>query len=83
MRKHFQLEATIVPEQQTLDGSVAAAAKLTEIHSDAKEKIEKAQETHKRYFDRKRTAPDYIIGNKVYVNNPKRINRKGDKLAQR
>lgn len=75
--------ATTSSEQDQLDMRVAAAAKMVEIHTDAKEEIQQSHKRQKKYFDRKRQGPTYKAGDKVYVNNPKRINRKGDKLARR
>lgn len=69
--------------QDSLDLRVSTAAQMLHVHSDAKEKIETAQKGQKKYYDKRREPPTYRVGDKVLINNPKRINRKGDKLVRR
>lgn len=75
--------STVSDEQTLLNNRAAVAARMVHIHEDAKERIEESQVTNKKYYDQKYKFPRYSVGDKVYINNPRRINRKGDKLTRR
>ena len=48
---------------------VEATLKLFNCHTEAKDNIEEAQSTHKKYYDAKHLPPCYKIGDKVLLNN--------------
>ena len=62
---------------------VETTLKLFNCHTKAKDNIEEAQSTHKKYYDAKYLPPCYKVGDKVLVNNARRKQRLGDKLTSR
>ena len=51
---------------------VEATLKLFNCHTEAKDNIEEAQSTHKKYYDTKHLPPFYKVGDKVLLNNARR-----------
>ena len=66
-----------------LDTPCEATSKLFNCHTEAKDNIEEAQSTHKKYYDAKHLPPRYKVGDKVLLNNARRKQRLGDKLTPR
>ena len=62
---------------------VEATSKLFNCHTEAKDNIEEAKSTHKKYYDAKHLPPCYKVGDKVLLNNARRKQRLGDKLTPR
>ena len=72
-----------VDEQVALDARVEAALGLFKHQQDAQTTNQAAQKTHKKYYDQAHQPPSYNIGSLVLLNNARRAQRKGDKLAPR
>ena len=51
---------------------VEATLKLFNRHTEAKDNIEEAQSTHKKYYDAKHLPPCYKVVDKVLLNNARR-----------
>ena len=76
-------EAKEVDEQTALDARIEAALSLFQLHKTAQDNIQSAQKVHKHYYDQKHAPPAYCVGDLVLLNNARRQQRKGDKLAPR
>ena len=76
-------EAKEVDEQTALDARIEAALSLFQLQKTAQDNIQSAQKVHKHYYDQKHAPPAYCVGDLVLLNNARRQQRKGDKLAPR
>ena len=73
--------ATATEEQ--VQARIESFCELTKVRDVAKKNIEKAQQTQKKYYDKRHASCLWEIGDKVLVINSRRLGRKGDKLAKR
>ena len=78
-----QLPTTDGCRQETIKNRLETIDSLKNIHSQAKKSIDIAQKKQKFYYDRKHQGVTYQAGDQVLLPNPKRINRKGDKMTNR
>ncbi len=72
-----------VTSDEALENRIKSTFKMFNIQKETKSTIESEQVKHKKYFDLKHQPPTYTVGQLVLVNNARRNQRKGDKLAPR
>lgn len=72
-----------VGEDEALERRISSALKIFDLQQKAKGNIESAQVKQKEYFDKAHQTPTYKVGDLVLLNNARRNQRKGDKLAPR
>ena len=76
-------------QTQEVDEQVASAARgepalgLFKHQQDAQTTNQDAQDNHKKYYNQAHQPPSYNINNLVLLNNARRAQHKGDKLAPR
>ena len=72
------------PDYQTaLDKRIETALSLFKHQQTAQENFKAAQDKQKKYYDQKHAPPAYTVDDFVLLNNARRQQRKGDKLAPR
>ncbi|XP_069104102.1 uncharacterized protein [Argopecten irradians] len=76
-------ESTEPDDEEYLAEMTSSFVKLLEVREKAKMSISQAQKEQKEYYDKKQQQVILVPGDQVLIKNPRKHNRKGDKMTRR